>query len=112
MIWALDIATHMARAGLDDKRTYALGAVGKRSDGAWVHARNGSSERVQPLAHAERRLLRKLDKGSIIYVARARSGGGMALARPCERCLRAMKVRGVKKVYYTIADNEYGVIAL
>lgn len=102
------MALVVARRELEDSRSHAVGAVALRTDGAFVHARNGSSERVQPLVHAERRLLRKAGRGSIIYVARRRRDGRIGLARPCEWCLTAMRRRGVKRVYYTISDQEYG----
>ncbi len=94
-----------------------IGAVGIRGDGAIVTASNGpviifndEKKGSFPEAHAEIRLSRKLDVGSIVYVARVRKGDGMyGNARPCKDCRTALKARGVKKVFYTIGPNEYGI---
>lgn len=105
------LAAHYARRGT--KRAFQLGAVGLRRDGATVHAYNGTAQARTPSAHAEARLARKLDHGSIVFVARvSRATGKYTMARPCEKCLLAMKHRGVSRVYYTIAPCEYGVIVL
>lgn len=94
----------------DTKRKYRLGAVGVRKDGAIVTSRNLSTRVPEPKAHAERRLVRKLDAGATVYVVRVLSDGRLTIARPCVHCRNAMKIRGVKKCYYSINDNEYGVM--
>lgn len=49
--------------------------------------------------------------GSKIYVARIRKADGeVAMARPCPICETALSAYGVKRAYYTIAPNEYGVM--
>lgn len=91
-------------------RDYWLGAVAKRKDGAVVSATNLNTQLPKPSAHAEARVLRKADWGSILYVARIlRQTGEWAMARPCVHCQALIRHRGVKKVYYTIGPNEYGV---
>jgi len=96
-----------------DRRTYLLGAIGIRSDGAMVFAQNGPTESPNPLAHAENRLSKKLDYGATVYVARVRiCDGQFAMAKPCPNCRRILKSRGVKKVMYTIGPDEYGVLNL
>jgi len=92
------------------RRRYRLGAVGTRSDGAIVTASNIPNRKPEPRAHAETRLARKLDWGSVVYVARIHSNGSLAIARPCKHCQSAMRLRGVKRCYYSINDTEYGVI--
>lgn len=47
-----------------------------------------------------------------VFVARVLKDNTPALARPCPVCMAAMKEAGVKRVYYTIAENETGVIKL
>lgn len=48
---------------------------------------------------------RKVDlRGASIYVARVLKNGEPRMSKPCENCQKALKERGVKKVYYTI-DN-------
>lgn len=95
-----------------DKRSFRLGAVGIRSDGAITTSRNASSYDRFPQGHAEVRLSRKLDLGAIVFVARITRDGNWALARPCGNCMRTLIKRGVKRICYTIGPNEYGVINL
>lgn len=92
-------------------RAYLLGAVGVRKDGAIVSAFNGSDYLPNRMAHAEYRLCKKLDAGATVYVARVmRSSGEFGMSKPCPDCMRALTARHVKKIYYTIAENEYGKI--
>lgn len=95
----------------DDCRSHQLGAVGLRSDGALVCASNGPV-RFSPRAvhHAEMRLCRKLDYYGTVFVARRLASGGWGLARPCIDCQRILRSRRVRRVYYTVNQNEYGVI--
>ena len=100
-------------------RSAFIGALGVRNDGAVVSSYNGailmndskSGPSKFPRAHAEARLAKKLDKGSIVYVARTRRDNGkIAMAKPCATCRARLKNKGVKMVYYTINENEWGVI--
>jgi tRNA(Arg) A34 adenosine deaminase TadA len=101
----------------DDPRNFWVGCVGVRDDGAIVSAKNGAvfstdvdNYQLLPDSHAEGRVLRKLGKGGIIYVARiSKSAGGYAMARPCGMCQIRIKSFDVKKVYYSINDTHYGI---
>lgn len=94
-----------------ESRKYRFGAIGERRDGAIVTATNGGVAGARtPSAHAEARLSRKLDVQSVVYVARTRDNGQIALAKPCKGCQIAMKHRGIAKCFYTISDTEYGCI--
>lgn len=68
--------------------------------------------------HAEMVLLQKTKYDSIdwpnviLYVSREDRDGNWKIARPCEACLEAIKDRGIKTVYYSIAENEFGMIDL
>ena len=104
-----NLARGMAVSG-DTIRKYRLGAVGVRKDGAIVTSRNLSTRVPEPNAHAERRLVKKLDSGATVFVVRVLSDGSLTLARPCPNCQKAMRGRGVKKCFYSITNNEYGVI--
>lgn len=100
---------------ISDRKSYKhffLGAIGIRADGASVSATNVRTMLRCGDAHAEARLSRKLDVGSIVYVARAAKNGDWAMSRPCPLCERALRNKGVKKVYYTIGPNEFGCIIL
>lgn len=113
-IWSyLEIAGRAARKNNTDKRAYWLGAAAERTDGAIVTACNIPVTSKMPSAHAEWRLSKKLDHGATVYVARVRMlDGKFANAKPCHSCRNALRARRVKKVYYTIAHNEYGILYL
>jgi len=94
-------------------RRYLVGAIGIRNDGTMVTAFNGSDHQPNREIHAEYRLCKKLDYDAVVYVARVRVGDGtFAMAKPCKDCQKALKSKKVKKVYYTINDDEYDVLYL
>jgi len=100
-------------AARKDERAYILGALAIRSDGAIVKSRNSPSMlETNPKVHAEAKLCKKIDKGSIVYVARVNRNGNFAMAKPCKHCMTKLRNKQVKKVYYTISDYEWGVIDL
>jgi hypothetical protein len=86
--------------------------VGVRNDGTIVTANNLSCRKPTPYAHAEARLVRKLDFGSKVFVVRIQRDGTTVNARPCKDCEIAMRLRGVEVVYYTISECEWGVLHL
>lgn len=96
----------------DDNRHFSLGCLGARSDGKIVTALNSPSDRQMREIHAEFKLSRKLDVGSIVYISRVLKNNSFAMAKPCFSCEKALRSKGVKKVYYTISDNEFGVLFL
>ncbi len=110
-----EIAASSAIRG-SNERNHLVGAVGIRWDGKLVSSKNGAvhstSIDYHPVAfsHAEARLCRKLGKGGIVYVARvARKDGAWVMARPCGSCQRICRSYQVKKVYYTINEEHYGL---
>jgi hypothetical protein len=124
MLDLLSRASKYAILKHDDDRVFLLGAVGMRKDGRLVHAQNAAVldtlkrdawtkmnvYRRFPESHAEIRLTRKLGFGATVYVARVRAcNGDLAMARPCECCQTVLRAFRVKKVYYTINNNEWGV---
>lgn len=111
-IWAyLEIAGRTASKRKHDQRAFWLGAAAERSDGVIVTSCNGPSPERERKVHAEYRLSKKLDHGATVYVARVRiKDGKFANARPCSNCQNALRARKVKKVYYTIGPNEFGVM--
>lgn len=115
MLWpeqGLELAAAYAPVTAGDPRCFRLGAVGLRSDGVIVYARNGSGSSPTPSGHAEARLARKLDAGSTVYVARILADGTWAMAKPCPRCMPRLRAKRVKRVYYTIANNQFGGIII
>jgi len=108
--WYFELAAKVAEKQ-SDKRSHKLGAVGLRSDGVMVAAYNGAAKAEMPQIHAEARLCRKMDYYGTVFVAR-RTVNGFLLARPCAACQRTLKSRRVRRVFYTVSNNEYGVIDL
>lgn len=110
-----DLAIRIAQ--FNNHKSYCFGAVGIRSDGVMVCARNGQSfsTKVDSVfiknikSHAEGRIVRKLNIGSIIYVARVTKENEVSLAKPCKGCSCIIKSKKISKVYYTIDNNYYGV---
>ena len=103
----------------NDRRSFLLGAVGVRSDGVIVACPNGPARIRQntnergyfPEAHAEFRLAKKLTPGSYVYVIRLRRGDKkVCLAKPCRTCQIVLHYKGVKKVFYSIYENENGIV--
>jgi tRNA(Arg) A34 adenosine deaminase TadA len=48
--------------------------------------------------------------GCKAYVVRTKASGGVGMARPCSLCQVALQRYGIKRAYYTINDNEFGVM--
>jgi tRNA(Arg) A34 adenosine deaminase TadA len=98
---------------LKDKtwKRYYFGAIGIRNDGRIVHATNIRNPIKELNCHAETRLCKKLDKGSEVYLVRInKSGIHYLLSRPCSGCMAKMKAKGVRIIYYSISNNEFGQI--
>jgi deoxycytidylate deaminase len=103
----------------NDRRDYRLGAVGLRNDGTIVASYNGACiknmddrRHYMREAHAEYRLAKKMDRKSIVYVARISRTGEFKNAKPCKTCENSLRSHGIKRVYYTISKNEFGVMEL
>lgn len=96
-----------------DHKHYWFGAVGLRKDGKIVTSKNIRNAGKELNCHAEARLSRKLDKGSIVFVVRInKNGSKFLLARPCLGCQNKMKAAGVKIIYYSIDNHQYGIMTV
>lgn len=100
-----------------DPREIWIGCIGLRTDGAIVSAKNGSifttdtgdDFQLIPDVHAERRVIRKMDWGGTLFVARVRRVDLVwAMSRPCSMCQVFIKSKGIKKVFYTINKTQFG----
>lgn len=119
MLNLLHQAAQIALPSIDkDYRDFWLGCIGIREDGVMVSSKNGAasfrttikSYQLLPSSHAEGRVLRKLGKGGIIFVARvSKKDRSLVMARPCGMCQTRLRAYKVNKVYYTINDNQYGI---
>jgi tRNA(Arg) A34 adenosine deaminase TadA len=107
---ANDAAKVIDKNGL--RRKYRLAAVGIRNDGVIVFSSNLPIAVPNPKAHAEYRLCAKLTPGSTVWVVRIDRSGHYVMAKPCRSCTSRMVKYGVKRCYYTISDNEWGVLDL
>lgn len=108
----LAIATGVALGRLSHKQTFRLGAAGIRKDGVIVVSFNGAPKEPEWAHHAESRLCRKLTPDSTVAVVRILANGTWAMARPCNSCQKCLTRMGVRKVYYSISSNEFGVMLL
>lgn len=106
----LERAAGIAMSGKCSVRNYQFGAIGYRSDGAMVIARNVSNSECGLANHCEYRICRKLDTGSLVYLARVTADGRWAMSRPCPGCQSRLRSKRISKVYYTIAPGEYGIM--
>ena len=66
--------------------------------------------------HAELGVILGVDRskttGAVVYVARIGKAGELRLSKPCNMCRAVLEYVGVKKVFYSINENEIGVIKL
>jgi tRNA(Arg) A34 adenosine deaminase TadA len=108
----LPLIVKAANLAADTCRRAFIGCVAVRKDGAIVASRNSSiwPPIPYPLAHAEARALRKAGAGAIVFVGRIRKDGSIGLAKPCSRCYQALKHHDVRRVYYTVSDNQWAVL--
>jgi len=92
-----------------DERSFFVGAMGFRADGAIVFARNSPAEIPTPSAHAEARLVKKLGKNApLVLVARYSVGRqGLAMAKPCPACEAILKSYKVKQVIYSTGIDAF-----
>jgi tRNA(Arg) A34 adenosine deaminase TadA len=100
---------------IGDARNFWVGSIGIRRDGVLVSAKNGAvtdldDYQLIPNSHAEGRVLRKLGKHGILFVARVAKGSQLlALSAPCSMCSVRIRSLKVKKVYYSINQYQYGL---
>lgn len=105
----LDMAAKLA-ISKEDQRNFIVGCVAIRDDGVLVGAINGPTQFPERTAHAEYRASKKMDYNSTVYVARVRRcDGALALARPCDDCQKVLIHRKIKRVYYTVSNDQYGI---
>ena len=57
-------------------------------------------------------MAREKTTGATVYVARIGKSGELKMSKPCEMCQQVLAHVGVKKVYYSIDDENIGYIKL
>lgn len=55
---------------------------------------------------------RSVLRSSDVYVIRINREGELMNSRPCDMCMTAMQHVGIKRVFYSITDSEFGVLNL
>lgn len=114
----LKLAGKIALSAPDrDTKNFLLGAVGVRKDGTKVYGRNGAVfsttinyYQLIPNSHAEGRVLGKMGRGGVIYVARVlKLNNQFAMSMPCPVCAMRIKAANIEKVYFTIDATHYGI---
>ncbi len=50
--------------------------------------------------------------GANLYVTRVGKDGTLRHSKPCPNCIKKIKASGVRHVYYSISENEFGTIKL
>lgn len=107
-----NICREVAKKGdcKEAQKHYKIGALGIRGDNCVVVSFNVTTKQRAPQAHAEFRLCKKLNQNSIVYVVRIGASGNFLCAHPCKSCRLIMKFCGVRRCYYSILDDEYGII--
>lgn len=96
-----------------DRRSYYLGCTARRGDGAIVLARNEQTRVPVASAHAEARISKKLDYDATVYVVRVISpfnNPEWAMAKPCPACFRQLRLKKVKRIYYTVGPSSWDFI--
>jgi len=82
---------------------------------SWV-ARFRHRDKGHATKHAEVGCIHNIDRsktsGSTLYVTRISNKGNFLLSKPCPMCKRALKNAGIKRVYYTIDEEEMGILKL
>lgn len=94
----------------DDDRRFFIGAIAIRADGTKVTSCNGNPKEPTREHHCEYRLSRKVDRGATVFVCRTLADGSIGLSRPCHNCAKVLRFKGVREVYYSISETEYGCI--
>ena len=66
--------------------------------------------------HAEIGAILGIDRskltGADVYVIRLSANDKLAYSRPCEMCRQAMSHVGIRRCYYSISQDEWGVLKL
>lgn len=99
----------LVRGGSVINSSYNMSIPSKFADRHKIH--DGIATR-----HAEVNVVLGIDRSmtvnAVVYVVRVSRGGNFRLSKPCAMCLSIMKFVGIKRVYYSISNDEYGVIKL
>ena len=121
----IELATRVAESS--ENKDYRHGAILVKGNNVLnaasnknAHARFGKRfrrrDKGNPTYHAELGCILGLDRsvtrGADLYVVRVGRAGTLRLSKPCHMCEAALKHVGVRRVYYSINENEFGCVKL
>ena len=55
---------------------------------------------------------KELTSGADIFVVRLGKNGEFKLSKPCDMCFKALRFVGIKRVFYTVEENEFEILNL
>lgn len=65
-------------------------------------------------SHAETAAMHNVSRadllGSVVVVIRLSRSGELTYSRPCSTCMEAMARKGIRKCYYSVDEESFGVI--
>jgi len=105
------MAEKLARSHHTPGSRFRLGAI--YCQGSRVFARGCNSNKPAGTApnstHAEDACLRRVPivAGGDLYVCRALADGTIAMARPCDKCMKLIREKGVETVHYSNKNGEW-----
>ena len=100
-------------ASISTHHRFRLGAVLVKSgrvlsQGVNVAKKTPDTPPHRESVHAEVNAIRGVNSpdGGTIYVARLDAFDNMALAKPCEYCIRHMQANGIYRVVFSVSEND------
>lgn len=105
---------------LTSRHSYRMGALAVRGGNLLAYATNKHRNHPRLVEdwydcsfHAEQSLIENCDTvSSIVYVARVTPAGRVAIAKPCQSCLRLLSEAGAKRVVWTHNEDTVGMMSL
>lgn len=103
---------HLAAVIVTGGRIVSIGINGPKTNSFIEAFKVTSWSNMHAECDAILRARRKVDlRGSKMYVARVtKQAGTVANSRPCEMCIEACRLYGIKRICYTLDENTYAVM--
>lgn len=103
--------SHHYKAGFNQYRTVSW---------AWKHPPKDKPDAIDDIRlnnmHAEVSCMHNVRRddirGADVFVVRLNPKGELRNSRPCESCQRNMKLKGIRRCYYSIDDTKIGCLSL
>lgn len=102
---------HRIGAVVCNKKPLSLGWNSWEKSNPRVKAKlPGRRKRLHAEMHACQGMSFSELRGSVLYVVRLSPAGNVRLAKPCQECLHFLAGVGIKKIYYSIGEDSYGLL--